>query len=148
MRTVAVLAYDGISPFHLSVPCLVLGDRHAPPTRYDVLVCAEHPGPLRTNAGFGVTVDRGLDVMDEADVVVLPSWDPGREPSAVLIDAIRRAHARGATVVGLCVGAFLVAASGIARRAGGGDALALGGAVAGTASGADRTGGRAVVGSR
>ena len=114
MRTVAVLAYDGISPFHLSVPCLVLGDRHVPPSRYDVLVCAEQPGPLRTNAGFGVTVDRGLDVMDEADVVVLPSWDPRREASAVLIDAIRRAHARGATVVGLCVGAFLVAASGIA----------------------------------
>ena len=114
MRTVAVLAYDGISPFHLSVPCLVLGDRHLPPSRYDVLVCAEQPGSLRTNAGFGVTVDRGLDLMDEADVVVLPSWDPGREASAVLIDAIRRAHARGATVVGLCVGAFLVAASGIA----------------------------------
>ena len=114
MRTVAVLAYDGISPFHLSVPCLVLGDRHGPPSQYDVLVCAEEPGSLRTNAGFGVTVDRGLDVMDEADVVVLPSWHPGREPSAVLIDAIRRAHARGATVVGLCIGAFLVAASGIA----------------------------------
>jgi transcriptional regulator GlxA family with amidase domain len=31
-----------------------------------------------------------------------------------LIDTIRRAHARGATVVGLCIGAFLVAASGIA----------------------------------
>ena len=114
MRTVAVLAYDGISPFHLSVPCLVLGDRGGAPSRYDVLVCAEEPGSLRTNAGFGVTVEHGLDVMDRADVVVLPSWHPGREPSAVLIDAIRRAHARGATVVGLCVGAFLVAASGIA----------------------------------
>jgi transcriptional regulator GlxA family with amidase domain len=114
MRTVALLAYDGISPFHLSVPCLVLGDRLGTSKRYDVLVCAEEPGSLRTNAGFGVTVDHGLDVMDRADVVVLPSWHPDREASAVLIDAIRRAHARGATVVGLCVGAFLVAASGIA----------------------------------
>ncbi|TCC45931.1 helix-turn-helix domain-containing protein [Kribbella capetownensis] len=114
MRTVAVLAYDGMSPFHLSVPCLVLGDRHGAKGQYDVLVCAEEPGPLRTNAGFGVTVDRGLEVMDRADVVILPSWDPDREPSAVLLDSIRRAHARGATVVGLCIGAFLVAASGIA----------------------------------
>src|SRR5262245_13306783 len=114
MRTVAVLAYDEISPFHLSVPCLVLGDRHGTTSRYDVLVCAEEPGSLRTNAGFGVPVEHGLDAMDRADVVVLPSWHPGREPSAVLLDAIRRAHARGATVVGLCVGAFLVAASGIA----------------------------------
>src|SRR5207249_3752874 len=51
--------------------------------------------------------------MDSADLVVLPSWHPDLEPSAVLIETIRKAHARGATVVGLCIGAFLVAASGI-----------------------------------
>lgn len=113
MRTVAVLAFDGISPFHLSVPCLVFGDRYDAPAQYDVLVCAEEPGSLRTNSGFGVTVEHGLDAMEAADLVVLPSWRQGREPSAVLLDAIRRAHARGATVVGLCVGAALVAASGI-----------------------------------
>ncbi|MFG1627222.1 GlxA family transcriptional regulator [Kribbella sp. NPDC049227] len=114
MRTVAVLAYDGMSPFHLSVPCLVLGDRLGAQGQYDVQVCAEEAGQLRTNAGFGITVERGLEVMERADVVILPSWDPDREASAVLLDSIRRAHARGATVVGLCIGAFLVAASGIA----------------------------------
>ncbi|MGW6278248.1 GlxA family transcriptional regulator [Kribbella sp. NPDC055071] len=114
MRTVAVLAFDGMSPFHLSVPCLVFGDRREALRRYDVLVCAEEPGALRTNAGFGVTVEHGLEAMDRADMVVLPSWDPAREPSDVLLDAIRKASARGAIVVGLCIGAFLVAASGIA----------------------------------
>jgi transcriptional regulator GlxA family with amidase domain len=114
MRTVAVFAYDGMSPFHLSVPCLVFGNRRGAPDRYDVVVCAEQPGSFRTNAGFGITVDHGLEAMERADVVVLPSWDPGRVATGVLIDAIRRAHERGATVVGLCIGAFLVAASGIA----------------------------------
>jgi transcriptional regulator GlxA family with amidase domain len=114
MRTVAVLAYDGMSPFHLSVPCLVLGERRGRTAGYDVLVCAEKPGSMRTNAGFGISVDHGLEVMERADVVVLPSWEPGRQASDVLLDAIRRAHARGATVVGLCIGAFLVAESGIA----------------------------------
>jgi len=33
MRTVAVLAYPGMSPFHLSVPCLVLGERRHPARR-------------------------------------------------------------------------------------------------------------------
>ncbi len=113
MRTVAILAFDGMSPFHLSVPCLVLGDRLGGPGEYDVRVCAERPGAMATNAGFGITVDHGLEAMDAADVVILPSWQPNREPSAVLIDTIRRAHDRGATVVGLCIGAFLVAASGI-----------------------------------
>jgi transcriptional regulator GlxA family with amidase domain len=114
MRSVAVLAYDGMSPFHLSVPCLVLGDRLGGEVEYDVQVCAEHPGRLRTNAGYDLHVDRGLDVMDHADLVILPSWDPELEPSGLLVEAIRAAHARGATVVGLCIGAFLVAASGIA----------------------------------
>jgi transcriptional regulator GlxA family with amidase domain len=114
MRKVAVLAFDEMSPFHLSVPCLVLGDRLGQPGEYDVRVFAERPGKLRTNAGFGITVDHGLEATDDADLVILPSWQPDREPSAVLIDTIQRAHARGATVVGLCIGAFLVAASGIA----------------------------------
>ncbi|MEU4394145.1 helix-turn-helix domain-containing protein [Kribbella sp. NPDC023855] len=114
MRSVAVLAYDGMSPFHLSVPCLVLGDRAGGERQYDVQVCAERPGRLDTNAGFGLHVERGLDVMAEADLVILPSWDPRLEPSGELVEVIRAAHARGATVVGLCIGAFLVAASGIA----------------------------------
>jgi transcriptional regulator GlxA family with amidase domain len=114
MRTVAVFAYPGMSPFHLSVPCLVLGERRGLPARYDVQVCAEVPGSFPTSAGFGLTVEHGLDAMERADVVVLPSWEPGLVASDVLLEAIRRAHARGATVVGLCVGAFLVAASGIA----------------------------------
>lgn len=114
MRTVAVLAYDGMSPFHLSVPCLVLGDRLGGERHYDVRVCAERPGALGTNAGFGLHVEHDLGVMDSADLVILPSWDPRLEPSDALVEAIRAAHQRGATVVGLCIGAFLVAASGIA----------------------------------
>jgi len=114
MRTVAVLAFDGMSPFHLTVPCLVLGDPGGRPDRYDVQVCAEQPGALRTNAGFGITVEQDLSIMDTADVVILPSWNPSLEPSEHLLSVIRRAHARGATVVGLCMGAFLVAVSGIA----------------------------------
>jgi transcriptional regulator GlxA family with amidase domain len=114
MRSVAVLAYDGMSPFHLSVPCLVLGDRLGGERQYDVQVCAERPGRLGTNAGFDLHVEPGLAAMEAADVVILPSWEPDLEPSDALVEAIRSAHARGATVVGLCLGAFLVAASGIA----------------------------------
>lgn len=113
---VAVLAFEGMSPFHLSVPCLVFGDRLGGTElpRYDVTVCAEHPGSLPTNAGFAVQVDHGLEAMNGADVLVLPSWDPDRVPPESLVEAIRATHEAGSTVVGLCLGAFLVAASGIA----------------------------------
>ncbi|WP_216914200.1 GlxA family transcriptional regulator [Nocardia noduli] len=115
MRFVAVLAFDGISPFHLSVPTLVFGRVGAQgPAQYVVRVCAEQPGTLRTPAGFDIHVEHGLEVFDAADTVVIPSWPPGEGISDELRAALRAAHARGARIVGLCLGAWAVAASGLA----------------------------------
>ena len=112
---VAVLALSGISPFHLAVPSAVFGAGSSRPRLpYRVTVCAVEPGALPTQAGYDILVPSGLDALARAQTVVLPSWDIGRDPPAELVDAIRTAHARGARVVGLCLGSFLVAASGIA----------------------------------
>ncbi|KAF1684755.1 AraC family transcriptional regulator [Pseudoxanthomonas broegbernensis] len=112
---VAVVAFDRISPFHLSVPCMVL-DGHA--TRrapvFDLRVCAPEPGTLRTDAGFGLHVRHGLRTLDRADIVVVPSWHGAEEPAPpALCRALRRAHARGARLVGLCLGSFVLADAGL-----------------------------------
>ncbi|WP_407361040.1 GlxA family transcriptional regulator [Microbacterium sp. LBN7] len=113
---VAVLAFPHISPFHLSVPTLVFGGAGLDGVSglYDVEVCAEQPGSMPTAAGYGIRVEAGLEAMDEADLVVIPSWRHGSEPSTELLDAVRRAHRRGARIVGLCLGTIVVSASGIA----------------------------------
>jgi len=113
---VAAVAFDGISPFHLSVPCVVFGENRneggVPP--FDFRVCAVEPGALSTTAGFSIAATHGLDALDEAHTIIVPSWrDPAETPPAVLLDALRRAHARGAQLVGLCLGAFVLAAAGI-----------------------------------
>jgi transcriptional regulator GlxA family with amidase domain len=113
---VAVIAFDGITPFHLSVPCLVFGanvdDPGAP--AFEVQVCALGQGPLRTSAGFSITAQYELRALDEADIVVMPSWhDDCRAAPAVLLEALRRAHGRGARIVGLCLGAFPLAEAGL-----------------------------------
>lgn len=116
-RRVAVLAFDRISPFHLCVPSIVLGE--ASPY-FDVRVVAMESGPLRTTAGFHIATDWGLETLALADVVVVPTWRDMHEraPEAVL-QALREAHARGAVLVGLCLGAFVLAQAGVldARRA-------------------------------
>jgi transcriptional regulator GlxA family with amidase domain len=118
---VAVVAFDRIRPFHLSVPCAVFGETAGDEAPwFDVRVCAAEPGELRSQAGFGIATRHGLRTLAWADIVVVPSWrDPREVPPASLLAALRRAHARGALVVGLCLGAFVLAAAGLldGRRA-------------------------------
>ena len=116
MTRVAVVAFDQISPFHLSVPCAVFGETPGTPG-FSVGVCAAEPGPLRTSAGFEILVREGLAPLAQADIVVVPSWrDPCERPPAALLRALVKAHGRGALVVGLCLGAFVLAEAGLLDR--------------------------------
>jgi transcriptional regulator GlxA family with amidase domain len=111
---VAVIAFDGITPFHLSVPCRVFGAPGAGAARFDVEVCSAGKGPLQTSAGFAIATRRGLAALHDADIVVMPAWhDDCRPAPRALLDALRRAHERGARVVGLCLGAFPLAEAGL-----------------------------------
>ncbi|QQC63607.1 helix-turn-helix domain-containing protein [Paraburkholderia ginsengisoli] len=111
---VAVVAFDRISPFHLSVPCAVFGEDRSGGglPDFDFRVCAAETGALTTTAGFSIAVTHGLEALADAHIIIVPSWrDPDEAPPAALLDALRAAHARGAQLVGLCLGAFVLAAA-------------------------------------
>ena len=113
-HTVAVVAFYQISPFHLSVPCVVFGDGHPGLPPFDLLVCAAEEGLLRTTAGFRVAVDHGLEALERAQTIIVPSWrNPDERPPQPLLDALVAAHGRGAQMVGLCLGAFVLAEAGL-----------------------------------
>ena len=115
MHEVAVVAFPGISPFHLAVPSTVFAarSRSAPTPRYRVTVCAEEPGALATDAGLRparrARARRPRPGADRRD----PELAPRRDPSQTLLAAVRAAHDRGARVIGLCLGSFVVAAAGL-----------------------------------
>lgn len=111
---VAIVMLDQAPPFHIAVPCGVFGEAAGGEPLFDVRVCAGEPGELRTQAGFTVGTRYGLRGLDNADIVVVPTWrDPHSAAPAPLLAALRRVHRRGAIVVGLCIGAYVLADAGL-----------------------------------
>jgi len=116
---VAVLALDRVVAFDLAIPAQIFGHEDER-GRYRLTVCGEQPGPVRTSTGFAIVADHGLDALRNADTIVVPGIeDEGIPPRPETLDALRAANQRGARMISICTGAFVLAAAGIldGRRA-------------------------------
>ena len=92
--------------------------RGLPP--FTLTMCAETPGPVRTDLGLQASVPSGLDRLAEGDLVLILAGASFREaPSPAFVAAVRTADQRGAIVASHCVGAFPLAGTGLldGRRA-------------------------------
>ena len=144
---IAVYAFDGITLFHLSIPQMVFGtvsrlgladwkvSLFTTASELAVLpeetVASEEGASLpptapsstaaiRTSEGYILDGLGGPELASEADVVVVPAWFvDGRPAGEELCSLLKTAHARGACVVGLCLGAIPLAEAGLigGRRA-------------------------------
>ena len=122
IRSVVTVVDDGVAPFELGVACELFGldrsDQHLP--AYGFSLAAVAPGSVMTTAGFALTVTDGLSRLGRADLIVLPagSWTD-RDPHPRLVGALTAAHERGAHIMAICRGAFVLAATGLldGRRA-------------------------------
>src|SRR3954469_7650205 len=114
---VSVVVADGlIGTFGLGVAAEVFGydRRKVGLPLFDFALVSETPGVLRTDTGIPITVEHGLERLARSDIISITAWELlDRGPSPSPLDAVPDAHARGATIVSHCTGAFVLAAAGL-----------------------------------
>lgn len=113
---VVALAYDGLSPFEFGivVESFALPRPELNVPWYRFTVCSLESGPIRALGGVTVHARPGLGALRRADTIVIPGWRNADErPPAVLLSALRGAYRRGARVVSICSGVFVLAAAGL-----------------------------------
>ncbi len=113
---VAIVAYDGLCTFEFGIAVEIFGlarpEFEFPWYRHRIL--AADAGPLRAMGGIQVLADAGLDGLDEAHTVVIPGWRSREQgPPAALLEALCRAQQRGARLLSICSGVFVLAAAGL-----------------------------------
>ncbi|MBV1853430.1 GlxA family transcriptional regulator [Catellatospora tritici] len=115
LTRVAVLALDQIAPFELGVLCEVFGtDRTADGfPGYEFAVCSVDGGPVRTRSGFLIEPHADLAPLATADLIAVPAHPLSCDAPPAAVAALRTAAQRGAWVMAVCSGAFLLGQAGL-----------------------------------
>src|SRR6478609_9370952 len=114
MKTVAVIVQDGFAPFEFGVACEAFGldrsDDGIP--NFDFRVVAPSPGVVQSKLGFSLNVEHDLSFAYEADLVVVSPTprEYWAQTDERVLDAVRDAVTRGAWVLSVCSGSFILGA--------------------------------------
>jgi transcriptional regulator GlxA family with amidase domain len=116
LSTIAALITDPVAMFETAIACEVFGldrtDDGVPP--FTFRTCGPTAGePVPTTSGGAlIPTHQWQDALD-ADLVVMPAGGVRDVYPEELLDVIRGAHARGATILSICTGSFILGATGL-----------------------------------
>jgi AraC family transcriptional regulator, transcriptional activator FtrA len=113
---VVALLYDGLCTFEFGIVAEIFGLSRPEmgPQWYRFASCAVDEGPMRAHGGFVIVADSRPELLQQADIVVVPGWKGADLPVPdTLCQQLRAAHERGARLASICSGAFVLAATGL-----------------------------------
>lgn len=119
---VAVLAYNGLCTFEFGIAVEIFG---LPRPEFDFpwyrhRIVSVDASPMAVAEGIQIVSSYGVDSLSEAQTIIIPGWRNAAErPPQALLDALCAAYQRGARLLSICSGVFVIAAAGLlnGRRA-------------------------------
>src|SRR6187402_1080627 len=119
---VVALLYEGLCMFEFASAAEVFGMARPELGEdwYRFETCAAEQGEIQGQYGTRIRPDGNLDRLTEAGTIIIPGWKGVDAPVPLpVVDALRLAHARGARLLSICSGSFVLAATGLldGRRA-------------------------------
>jgi len=115
-RRVVAIVYDGLCTFEFAIAAEVfaLPRPEIGAGWYQFDVCSVDAGPARATGGIRIVVSKGVRALRSAGTIVITGWKGADVlPPAPLLAELRRAHQRGARLLSVCSGVFVLAAAGL-----------------------------------
>jgi transcriptional regulator GlxA family with amidase domain len=116
LTSVAVLVPEGTAPFEFGLlhEVFAIDRRDEGIDPFDFRVCGSRPGEsIPFGVGLHLDVPFGLDAAIDVDLIAMPAFPMEADLPADMQRTLQEAHARGATVLSVCSGAFGLGAAGL-----------------------------------
>jgi AraC family transcriptional activator FtrA len=115
--SVGLVVDEGSNPFEMACACEIFGARRRAEIGYEpyrLQLVSPEPSVVVRDGLFTVTGSADLSALDHVHTVIVPNRPDVASPSRkATLDALVRAHDRGARMVGLCTGAYTLAEAGL-----------------------------------